>query len=97
MIYTGEKCPVCGKNFVEGDDIVVCPVCGTPHHRDCYNLHNACANEGLHAENFEWKPEAKAEEPKAFEEHGKNGCLSELRKRKSGRGAELSLLLGKTL
>lgn len=53
--YFGNPCPYCGKNFAEGDDIVVCPECGTPHHRDCYNEHSACANEEKHSENFEWK------------------------------------------
>ena len=36
MRYTGETCPVCNKVFQEDDDIVVCPDCGTPHHRKCY-------------------------------------------------------------
>ena len=67
--FFGSPCPFCGKNFVEGDDIVVCPECGTPHHRDCYKEHSACANEEKHSENFEWKgvfvpPSKKVEETK---------------------------------
>lgn len=54
--FFGNPCPYCGKNFAEGDDIVVCPECGTPHHRDCYKEHSACANEEKHGENYEWKP-----------------------------------------
>ena len=53
--FLGNPCPYCGKNFESGDDIVVCPECGTPHHRDCYKEHSACANEEKHGENFEWK------------------------------------------
>ena len=53
--FFGSPCPYCGKIFSEGDDIVVCPECGTPHHRDCYKEHSACANEEKHGENFEWK------------------------------------------
>ncbi len=53
--FLGNPCPWCGKTFAEGDDIVVCPECGTPHHRDCYKEHSACANEEKHGENFEWK------------------------------------------
>ncbi len=53
--YFGSPCPYCGKKFAEGDDIVVCPECGTPHHRDCYKEHSACANEAKHGENYEWK------------------------------------------
>lgn len=53
--FFGNPCPYCGKNLAEGDDIVVCPECGTPHHRDCYKEHSACANEEKHSENFEWK------------------------------------------
>lgn len=74
MNYIGETCPVCGKKFTQDDDVVVCPVCGTPHHRECYNLHNACANEKFHSADFEWKPEAQPQAPKAFEEHGKDGA-----------------------
>ena len=31
MDFYKYKCPVCNKQFKEGDDIVVCPECGTPH------------------------------------------------------------------
>ncbi len=53
--YLGSPCPYCGEKFAEGDDIVVCPECGTPHHRDCYKEHSSCANEEKHSETFEWK------------------------------------------
>lgn len=59
MRYIGEQCPVCKKEFTAEDDIVVCPECGTPHHRDCYNLANRCANEELHAAGEKWKHRAK--------------------------------------
>lgn len=36
MDYRGQHCPICGKEFCDGDDIVVCPECGTPYHRECY-------------------------------------------------------------
>lgn len=56
MNYTKETCPVCQKQFTETDDIAVCPVCGTPHHRECYLEQKHCSNEGKHAEGFEWTP-----------------------------------------
>ena len=43
--YTGVHCPVCDKKFTDEDDIVVCPVCGTPHHRACYQQEGRCAFE----------------------------------------------------
>ena len=60
MRYSGEKCPVCDKEFTADDDIVVCPECGTPHHRECYMLNNRCANEVLHAEGKKWERQKKA-------------------------------------
>lgn len=56
--FLGNSCPYCGKEFTSDDDIVVCPECGTPHHRSCYNEHSVCANEEKHSENFEWKSAA---------------------------------------
>jgi hypothetical protein len=41
--YIGARCPVCNKKFAQADDIVVCPICGAPHHRDCYRIKNECA------------------------------------------------------
>lgn len=41
-------CPVCKKNFNDGDDVVVCPECGTPHHRECYSKNGKCFNEAAH-------------------------------------------------
>jgi len=55
--FTNEKCPVCNNTFNPDDDIVVCPECGTPHHRDCYKENNGCANYHKHSENFRWEPD----------------------------------------
>lgn len=57
MDYRGQHCPICGKEFCDGDDIVVCPECGTPYHRECYKTAGHCVNEEHHGESFEWKPE----------------------------------------
>jgi len=59
--YKGSKCPVCDNTFTENDDIVVCPQCGTPYHRECYARENKCINTKLHEENKSWKAEKDAE------------------------------------
>ncbi len=46
--YTGDECAVCNVTFNDNDDVVVCPVCGTPHHRACYNKETGCANNSWH-------------------------------------------------
>ena len=57
MKYINEICPVCGRQFTENDDVVVCPICGTPHHRECYIENKTCINEARHTEEgFEWEP-----------------------------------------
>lgn len=56
MNYQGVNCPVCGKPFQEGDDIVVCPECGAPHHRECYKKIGHCAlQDQLHAQGLSWQ------------------------------------------
>ena len=40
--YVGCVCSVCNKPFAAGDDIVVCPECGTPYHRACYQAAGGC-------------------------------------------------------
>ncbi len=57
--YSEEKCPICEEQFTEQDDIVVCPICGTPHHRACYNQNGECGNEHKHNEGYRWAPKEK--------------------------------------
>ncbi len=54
--YIGTRCIVCSEKFSKDDDIVVCPDCGTPYHRDCYNKEGKCVNEALHKSGGSWKP-----------------------------------------
>ena len=56
--YTGAKCIVCNDTFKDGDDVVVCPDCGTPYHRDCYKQAGKCVNEELHQSGGSWSKSA---------------------------------------
>ncbi len=51
MKYINYKCPVCNIQFTEEDDVVVCPECGTPHHRECYVQNGKCTNSDKHGTN----------------------------------------------
>lgn len=57
MKYENTKCPGCQELFREGDDVVVCPECGTPQHRQCYEKNGGCVNAAFHESGFVWKNE----------------------------------------
>lgn len=52
MEFTEYKCPVCDKQFKKGDDVVVCPECGAPHHRECYEKEGHCHFADKHGADF---------------------------------------------
>ncbi len=55
--YIGQPCTSCRNVFKEGDEIVVCPECGSPYHKECYRLEGKCVNTLLHESGSEWHPE----------------------------------------
>ena len=55
MEFTQYSCPVCDKRFVNGDDVVVCPECGAPHHRECFEQLGQCFYRDSHAEGFSFE------------------------------------------
>ena len=73
--YTGSECKSCGEKFTAEDDIVVCPECGTPYHRECWKREGECINTELHESGKSWKElnEKTAEMPKC------KGCGNTLR------------------
>lgn len=63
-IHTGEKCIVCGQVFTDADDVVVCPECGTPYHRACWQKNGVCINLPLHESGKSWESTKPREEVK---------------------------------
>ncbi len=45
---TKNSCALCHAYLFEEDDVVYCPVCGAPHHRECYNSIGDCALHETH-------------------------------------------------
>lgn len=68
--YENSICSVCNEQFKADDDIVVCPVCGTPHHRECWKKYDCCINSPKHKDGYSWNdehPAVKEEEPIVIE------------------------------
>ena len=53
--YYGCPCEGCGKPLTLQDDIVVCPDCGAPYHRTCYEKMGLCIHAPAHGAGYEWK------------------------------------------
>ena len=53
--YYGCPCEGCGKPLTLKDDIVVCPDCGAPYHRTCYEKLGLCIHSPAHDAGYEWK------------------------------------------
>ena len=52
--YNNLCCPVCNAKLFDDDDIVVCPICGAPHHRNCFNYEGHCHYESTHGTPEQW-------------------------------------------
>ena len=57
----GQKCPICDAYLFDNDDLVFCPECGAPHHRDCYAVLGHCAYEDKHGTDEGYKPAQREE------------------------------------
>lgn len=62
MRYENNICDGCKKEFSQTDDVVVCPVCGTPQHRECFEKNGECVNAALHESGFVWQGNVKTHE-----------------------------------
>lgn len=71
LIHNGESCSYCKAKLFSDDDVVYCPVCGAPHHRECYNSIGHCALEQLHGTENEYSKENELEKLQKIEEEKK--------------------------
>lgn len=82
-VFIGEKCPVCHRIFLEDDDIVVCPQCGAPYHRECYKHVGKCEFKDKHG-SFEW-----VGEKQQLKEHFENIETADIKRREDEGGKEI--------
>lgn len=62
--YTGIRCPICNEPFKPEDDIVVCPYCGAPYHRSCFDVEGKCVYQDKHGvDDFKWENPESASKP----------------------------------
>lgn len=76
--FENKLCPLCRSRFNDKADVVVCPVCGTPHHRACYEINGECALEELHAKGWSWngKLPDEPDEVKEPEQHSLDAAVT---------------------
>lgn len=67
----GQQCPVCKAYLFEDDDVVFCPECGAPHHRECYQKIGHCALSELHGTEQEYSRTKKEETGQPEQEENK--------------------------
>lgn len=78
MDFLGKTCPVCAKNFQEGEEIVVCPKCGAPYHRECYKEKGKCIFTDLHKSKQSWHDVYDHSEKEEVKEEQEETCICPL-------------------
>ncbi len=68
----GESCARCHAYLFSEDDVVYCPICGAPHHRECYNALGHCALEEFHGTEKEYSKEKQAQIKESVEQKPQN-------------------------
>jgi len=64
MRYENEPCCGCGGVLLpQTEDVVVCPDCGAPMHRRCWQAAGACPLAEKHGGGFRWEPVLPPQEP----------------------------------
>ena len=57
--YKHSSCQYCKKKFEPSDNIVVCPECGAPYHKECVEKSGKCVYADKHSDGFRFSdPEA---------------------------------------
>lgn len=65
--YEGLSCPVCNQPFTADSDVVVCPHCGLPHHRNCWAKENHCHMADKHGTPEQWSRDNTSPTPEKAE------------------------------
>ena len=76
MDFTKYTCPLCKQAFKESDDVVVCPDCGTPHHRECWLENGECLRVDKHGLNEPIEVEFKDVETEKDSDNTENNAQS---------------------
>ncbi len=58
--YSQRECVYCHKPLSEHDDVVVCPDCGAPYHRACYEKAGKCVLSSRHGAGFAYQAPGEA-------------------------------------
>lgn len=49
----GKVCPFCKTEIKDGDEVIVCPACGIPHHKGCWEENKGCTTFGCKEQHYE--------------------------------------------
>ena len=76
MDFLGKPCPVCARTFRDDDDVVVCPKCGAPYHRECYLQKGKCIyTDDLHRNHQTWQDLQNATDNDTTNDQAENGLV----------------------
>ncbi|MBQ6381138.1 MAG: DUF2628 domain-containing protein [Clostridia bacterium] len=89
-MFENKTCDYCGEQFAKNDDVVVCPDCGAPYHRACWEAHGACAHKAEHKKSAALQKEAEPAE-QTEEEDFVGAVQAELSEQKQRGGAQQEL------
>ncbi len=72
--YKGVHCPYCNKEFTESDQIVICPECGAPYHKECVNESGGCILTSLHEKGEQWQPPKVQSDEEKYDGNASKRC-----------------------